>query len=159
MFVPFSFTQDANGWPGPGGAAGEGAEAKLPGRWPLWICQSSHGVSLENNNNNKRSITFFHFCAVDHALLLLSNACSDPDCAVLCLLAADDADDVALQIHFTLMQAFFHENDFPILRVWGLGRLQQLLGAATDGNQNQNEHQDFHCVLVTVSCADANDTM
>lgn len=84
---------------------------------------------------------------------------SDPDCAVLCLLAADDADDVALQIHFTLMQAFFHENDFTILRVWGLRRLQHLLGAATDGNQNQNEQQDFHCILVTVSCTDANDTV
>lgn len=84
---------------------------------------------------------------------------SDPDCAVLCLLAADDTDDVALQIHFTLMQAFFHENDFTILRVWGLRRLQHLLGAATDGNQNQNEQQDFHCILVTVSCTDANDTV
>lgn len=97
-------------------------------------------------------------CAGDHVLLFFPPR-SDPDCAVLCLLAADDTDDVALQIHFTLLQAFFHENDFTILRVWGLRRLQHLLGAATDGNQNQNEQQDFHCILVTVSCTDANDTV
>lgn len=69
---------------------------------------------------------------------------------VLCVLAADDADDVALQIHFTLLQSFCCESGLTILRVSGLRRLQQLLGSA-DGNRNQEEHRDLHCMLVTVS--------
>lgn len=69
---------------------------------------------------------------------------------VLCVLAADDADDVALQIHFTLLQSFCCENGLTILRVSGLRRLQQLLGTA-DGNRNQEEHRDLNCMLVTVS--------
>ncbi|KAF3858786.1 hypothetical protein F7725_011987 [Dissostichus mawsoni] len=42
----------------------------------------------------------------------------DPDNVVLCILATDDEDvkDVALQIHFTLIQAFCCENDINILR-------------------------------------------
>lgn len=77
----------------------------------------------------------------------------DPDSVVLCVLAADDADDVALQIHFTLLQSFCCESGLTILRVSGLRRLQQLLGT-TDGNRNQEEHRDLHCMLVTVSgCA------
>ncbi|OPJ76942.1 growth arrest and DNA damage-inducible protein GADD45 alpha isoform X2 [Patagioenas fasciata] len=42
----------------------------------------------------------------------------DPDNVVLCLLAADEeeAGDAALQIHFTLIQAFCCENDINILR-------------------------------------------
>lgn len=69
---------------------------------------------------------------------------------VLCVLAADDADDVALQIHFTLLQSFCCESGLTILRVSGLTRLQQLLGSA-DANRNQEEHRDLHCMLVTVS--------
>lgn len=74
----------------------------------------------------------------------------DPDCGVLCVLAADDLEDVALQIHFTLLQSFCCENDMVILRVLGLRRLEQLLGTG-DANRNQEEHRDFHCILVTVS--------
>lgn len=69
---------------------------------------------------------------------------------VLCVLAADDAADVALQIHFTLLQSFCCESGLTILRVSGLRRLQQLLGSA-DANRNQEEHRDLHCMLVTVS--------
>lgn len=69
---------------------------------------------------------------------------------VLCVLAADDADDVALQIHFTLLQSFCCESGLTILRVSGLRRLQQLLGTA-DANRNQEEHRDLNCMLVTVS--------
>lgn len=74
----------------------------------------------------------------------------DPDSVVLCVLAADDAADVALQIHFTLLQSFCCESGLTILRVSGLRRLQQLLGS-TDANRNQEEHRDLHCMLVTVS--------
>ncbi|XP_075873928.1 growth arrest and DNA damage-inducible protein GADD45 beta-like [Nelusetta ayraudi] len=79
---------------------------------------------------------------------------ADPDSVVLCVLAADDTDDVALQIHFTLLQSFFCESDLTILRVSGLRRLQQLLGATPDANRNQEEHRDFHCILVTNPLAD-----
>ncbi|NXH71019.1 GA45A protein, partial [Hydrobates tethys] len=53
----------------------------------------------------------------------------DPDNVVLCLLAADEeeAEDAALQIHFTLIQAFCCENDINILRVSNPARLAQLL--------------------------------
>lgn len=71
----------------------------------------------------------------------------DPDSVVLCVLAADDEDDVALQIHFTLLQAFCCDVGITILRVSGVQRLQQLLG---DRNRNQDELGDLHCMLVTV---------
>lgn len=75
---------------------------------------------------------------------------------VLCLLAADEDDDrdVALQIHFTLIQAFCCENDINILRVSNPGRLAELLllesdaGPAESGGAAQTP--DLHCVLVTV---------
>lgn len=78
----------------------------------------------------------------------LPSLCSDPDNVVLCLLAADDEEDVALQIHFTLIQAFCCENDISILRVSNMRRLAEILGGAKGG---QGEPADLHCVLVTVS--------
>lgn len=73
----------------------------------------------------------------------------DPDNVVLCILATDDEDvkDVALQIHFTLIQAFCCENDISILRVNNTRRLAEILGGGTQGG----EPMDLHCVLVTVS--------
>ncbi|KAL6469281.1 hypothetical protein MHYP_G00228050 [Metynnis hypsauchen] len=86
----------------------------------------------------------------------------DPDSVVLCLLATDeeDEDDIALQIHFTLLQAFCCENDINILRVSGLRRLAQVLGepstvdvsgstGGSSSNSNNGEPRDFHCILVT----------
>ncbi|NXF89360.1 GA45A protein, partial [Eubucco bourcierii] len=71
----------------------------------------------------------------------------DPDNVVLCLLAADEeeAGDAALQIHFTLIQAFCCENDINILRVSNPARLAQLLLPAT----GTEPPTDLHCVLVT----------
>lgn len=75
---------------------------------------------------------------------------------VLCLLAADEDDDrdVALQIHFTLIQAFCCENDIDILRVSNPGRLAELLLLETDAGPTASEGAeqppDLHCVLVTV---------
>lgn len=66
---------------------------------------------------------------------------------VLCLLATDDEEDVALQIHFTLIQAFCCENDINILRVSNMRRLAEILGGVKPGG----EPLDLHCVLVTVS--------
>ncbi|XP_061423636.1 growth arrest and DNA damage-inducible protein GADD45 beta-like [Lethenteron reissneri] len=53
----------------------------------------------------------------------------DPDSVVLCLLAADadEESDLALQIHFTLIQAFCGDNDIDVIRVRGVERLAQLL--------------------------------
>ncbi|XP_067415881.1 growth arrest and DNA damage-inducible protein GADD45 beta isoform X1 [Emydura macquarii macquarii] len=75
----------------------------------------------------------------------------DPDSVVLCLLAIDqeDEDDIALQIHFTLIQAFCCDNDIDILRVSGMQRLAQVLGESA---QDNSEPRDLHCILVTVSC-------
>lgn len=73
----------------------------------------------------------------------------DPDNVVLCLLATDEEDvqDVALQIHFTLIQAFCCENDINILRVNNMRRLAEIL----DGVKPMGgEPVDLHCVLVTV---------
>lgn len=69
---------------------------------------------------------------------------------VLCVLATDeeDEDDIALQIHFTLLQAFCCDNDINILRVSGMRRLEQLLEEDTEDG---NEPRDLHCILVTVS--------
>uniref|UniRef100_A0A8D0GR71 Growth arrest and DNA damage inducible beta n=1 Tax=Sphenodon punctatus TaxID=8508 RepID=A0A8D0GR71_SPHPU len=74
----------------------------------------------------------------------------DPDCVVLCLLATDEEDegDIALQIHFTLIQAFCCDNDIHILRVSGMKRLAQLLGESGT-ESNAGEPRDLHCILVT----------
>ncbi|MEQ2193525.1 hypothetical protein XENOCAPTIV_001575, partial [Xenoophorus captivus] len=72
-----------------------------------------------------------------------------PDSVVLCVLATDDEEDVALQIHFTLLQSFCCDSSINILRVSGVQRLRQLLGGV-DANQNQEEIGDLHCMLVTV---------
>ncbi|VTJ68989.1 Hypothetical predicted protein [Marmota monax] len=76
----------------------------------------------------------------------------DPDSVVLCLLAIDEEeeDDIALQIHFTLIQSFCCDNDIDIMRVSGMQRLAQLLGEPTEV-QGTTEARDLHCLLVTVS--------
>ncbi|KAG8437144.1 hypothetical protein GDO86_008007 [Hymenochirus boettgeri] len=70
----------------------------------------------------------------------------DPDNVVLCLLAADETDnqDVALQIHFTLIQAFCCENDINILRVSNMSRLAEILGSS----DKPGEPADLHCILI-----------
>uniref|UniRef100_A0A8C9K1A1 Growth arrest and DNA damage inducible beta n=1 Tax=Panthera tigris altaica TaxID=74533 RepID=A0A8C9K1A1_PANTA len=78
----------------------------------------------------------------------------DPDSVVLCLLAIDEEeeDDIALQIHFTLIQSFCCDNDINIVRVSGMQRLAQLLGEPAE-TQGTTEARDLHCLLVTVSWA------
>ncbi|KAM9708504.1 growth arrest and DNA damage-inducible protein GADD45 beta-like [Menidia menidia] len=77
----------------------------------------------------------------------------DPDSVVLCVLAVDDEDDVALQIHFTLLQSFCCDSGITILRVSGVRRLHRLLGA-DEANRNQEGCRDLHCMLVTNPQAD-----
>lgn len=73
---------------------------------------------------------------------------------VLCLLAIDEEEegDIALQIHFTLIQSFCCDNDIDIVRVSGMQRLAQLLGEPEEA-QGTAEARDLHCLLVTVSWA------
>lgn len=78
----------------------------------------------------------------------------------MCILATDDEDvkDVALQIHFTLIQAFCCENEITILRVNNTRRLAEILsggGGGGDGQQSSGEPMDLHCLLVTVSVSRA----
>ncbi|XP_062848929.1 growth arrest and DNA-damage-inducible, beta b [Trichomycterus rosablanca] len=75
----------------------------------------------------------------------------DPDSVVLCVLAADeeDEDDVALQIHFTLLQAFCREVQIDVVRVSGIRRLAEALGEPAENNNDAKEPEDLHCVLVT----------
>ena len=65
-----------------------------------------------------------------------------------CVLSTDEEYecDIALQIHFTLIQAFCFDNDINVVRVNDNERLADLVGADETG-----EPKDAHCILVTVS--------
>lgn len=65
-----------------------------------------------------------------------------------CVLATDEEYecDIALQIHFTLIQAFCFDNDINIVRVNDIERLADIVGGDKD-----DEPKDAHCILVTVS--------
>uniref|UniRef100_A0A3B5LGI8 Ribosomal protein eL8/eL30/eS12/Gadd45 domain-containing protein n=1 Tax=Xiphophorus couchianus TaxID=32473 RepID=A0A3B5LGI8_9TELE len=66
----------------------------------------------------------------------------DPDNVSFCVLATDEQFewDVALQIHFTLIQSFCFDNDISIVRVSDTQRLAAIVG---------DEQEDAHCVLIT----------
>lgn len=74
---------------------------------------------------------------------------SDPDNVTFCVLAADEEDegDIALQIHFTLIQAFCCENDIDIVRVGDVQRLAAIVGAGDEAGTPG----DLHCILISVS--------
>ncbi|XP_036385149.1 growth arrest and DNA damage-inducible protein GADD45 gamma-like [Megalops cyprinoides] len=69
----------------------------------------------------------------------------DPDSVAFCVLATDEEFecDIALQIHFTLIQAFCFDNDISIVRVTDMQRLADIVGPKS------RELDDAHCVLVT----------
>ncbi|XP_034026446.1 LOW QUALITY PROTEIN: growth arrest and DNA-damage-inducible, gamma a [Thalassophryne amazonica] len=75
----------------------------------------------------------------------------DPDSVAFCVLATDEEYewDIALQIHFTLIQAFCFDNDINVVRVNDIERLADLVGADETG-----EPKDAHCILVTSPSAD-----
>ncbi|KAG7228932.1 hypothetical protein INR49_008710 [Caranx melampygus] len=75
---------------------------------------------------------------------------ADPDNVVLCVLATDEEEDVALQIHFTLIQAFCCENDINILRVSNMRRLAEILG----GNPPSKMWKDLALSKVNRFCRD-----
>ncbi|XP_028314498.1 growth arrest and DNA-damage-inducible, gamma a [Gouania willdenowi] len=72
----------------------------------------------------------------------------DPDSVALCVLATDEeyACDIALQIHFTLIQAFCFENDINVMRVNDIERLAELVCAS---EPDATASKDAHCILVT----------
>ncbi|KAJ8285384.1 hypothetical protein GJAV_G00026190 [Gymnothorax javanicus] len=72
----------------------------------------------------------------------------DPDSVAFCVLATDEEYecDIALQIHFTLIQAFCFDNDINVVRVNDIERLADILGKDDSG-----EPKDAHCLLVTSS--------
>ncbi|XP_029821323.1 growth arrest and DNA damage-inducible protein GADD45 gamma [Manacus vitellinus] len=72
---------------------------------------------------------------------------SDPDNVAFCVLAADQEDegDIALQIHFTLIQAFCCENDIDIVRVNDVAKLAAIVGPS----EESGEPRDLHCILIT----------
>ncbi|XP_056146845.1 growth arrest and DNA-damage-inducible, gamma b, tandem duplicate 1 [Lampris incognitus] len=69
----------------------------------------------------------------------------DPDSVSFCVLAMDEEFecDVALQIHFTLIQSFCFDNDISIVRVSDVQRLADVVGDKAE------QHEDAHCVLIT----------
>lgn len=71
-----------------------------------------------------------------------------PDNVAFCVLAADEEDegDIALQIHFTLIQAFCCENDIDIVRVNDVVKLAAIVGPS----EESGEPRDLHCILITV---------
>lgn len=71
---------------------------------------------------------------------------SDPDSVSFCVLAVDEEFecDIALQIHFTLIQSFCFDNDISIVRVSDMQRLAEIVG------DKAGQLEDAHCVLITV---------
>uniref|UniRef100_H0VNM2 Growth arrest and DNA damage-inducible protein GADD45 gamma n=1 Tax=Cavia porcellus TaxID=10141 RepID=H0VNM2_CAVPO len=78
----------------------------------------------------------------------------DPDNVTFCVLAADEEDegDIALQIHFTLIQAFCCENYIDIVRVGDVQRLAAIVGA---GDEEGGAPGDLHCILISNPNEDA----
>uniref|UniRef100_A0A452DI17 Growth arrest and DNA damage-inducible protein GADD45 gamma n=3 Tax=Bos TaxID=9903 RepID=A0A452DI17_BOVIN len=77
----------------------------------------------------------------------------DPDNVTFCVLAADEEDegDIALQIHFTLIQAFCCENDIDIVRVGDVQRLAAIVGTGDESGAPV----DLHCILISNPNEDA----
>ncbi|NWU07677.1 GA45G protein, partial [Cephalopterus ornatus] len=57
----------------------------------------------------------------------------------------EDEGDIALQIHFTLIQAFCCENDIDIVRVNDVAKLAAIVGPS----EESGEPRDLHCILIT----------
>ncbi|XP_012697762.1 growth arrest and DNA-damage-inducible, gamma b, tandem duplicate 1 isoform X2 [Clupea harengus] len=68
----------------------------------------------------------------------------DLDSVSFCVLAFDEEfeSDIALQIHFTLIQAFCFDNDISIVRVNDMQRLAEIV-------DDKSGQLDAHCVLIT----------
>uniref|UniRef100_A0A3Q2VF53 Growth arrest and DNA damage-inducible protein GADD45 alpha n=1 Tax=Haplochromis burtoni TaxID=8153 RepID=A0A3Q2VF53_HAPBU len=112
---------------------------------PGWMCNMTFEDTSGDNSSERMDSVATALEEVLSSALPQGFDSKDPDNVVLCLLATDDEEDVALQIHFTLIQAFCCENDINILRVSNMRRLAEILGGVKPGG----EPMDLHCVLVT----------
>lgn len=99
--------------------------------------------------NGTLPLTLLASSQVANSSSLPFSSCRDPDTVAFCVLAADEEDegDIALQIHFTLIQAFCCENDIDIVRVNDIQKLAAIVGAGEEAG----EPRDLHCILITVS--------
>lgn len=79
-------------------------------------------------------------------MVLLFSLCSDPDNVSFCVLATDEEweCDIALQIHFTLIQSYCFDNDISIVRVNNMQRLAEIVRDKT------GQLEDAHCCLIMV---------
>ncbi|KAI0209523.1 Growth arrest and DNA damage-inducible protein GADD45 alpha [Lamellibrachia satsuma] len=92
-------------------------------------------------------------CGLDNACELLE---TKADGVMLCILPVNDTNDVTLQIHSTLIEAFCWENDINLVKVDSTEKLVKLLGSAPATNDNDRPAvrpvaattADFECVLV-----------
>ncbi|XP_034152993.1 growth arrest and DNA damage-inducible protein GADD45 gamma-like [Esox lucius] len=68
----------------------------------------------------------------------------DPDSVSFCVLATDEEweCDIALQIHFTLIQSFCFDNNISIVRVSDMQRLTEVVG------DKAGQLEDAHCCLI-----------
>ncbi|CDQ62461.1 growth arrest and DNA damage-inducible protein GADD45 gamma-like [Oncorhynchus mykiss] len=71
----------------------------------------------------------------------------DPDSVSFCVLATDEEWEcnIALQIHFTLIQSYCFDNDISIVRVNDMQRLAEIVG------DKAGQLEDAHCCLITNS--------
>ncbi|KAK2168556.1 hypothetical protein LSH36_16g13071 [Paralvinella palmiformis] len=92
----------------------------------------------------------------------------NPDCVMLCILPVNKTDDIALDIHYTLIEAFCLENDISLLKVDGVDKMKKLLGDHPRGHStnkvdldcNDNycmpeleldDTTDYNCILIEYS--------
>ncbi|XP_035628295.1 growth arrest and DNA damage-inducible protein GADD45 gamma-like [Oncorhynchus keta] len=68
----------------------------------------------------------------------------DPDNVCFCVLATDEEweCDIALQIHFTLIQSYCFDNDISIVRVNNMQQLAEIVRDKT------GQLEDAHCCLI-----------
>lgn len=63
-----------------------------------------------------------------------------PESIMLCVLPEDQGDDIAVQIHFTLIRAFCLENDIAVVRVDSTAKIKTILA--------DKDAVDVNCLLV-----------
>uniref|UniRef100_A0A3Q2XYK9 Growth arrest and DNA damage inducible gamma n=1 Tax=Hippocampus comes TaxID=109280 RepID=A0A3Q2XYK9_HIPCM len=131
----------------------------LPGRTLEEEAKTAHhrlnclGKNLTKMQSPGKSLKEALLCAQSEARLTVGVYESakimtdDPDSVSFCVLAVDEGFecDIALQIHFTLIQSFCFDNDISIVRVSDLQRLAEIVA------DKPEQLEDAHCVLITVA--------
>lgn len=75
-----------------------------------------------------------------------------PDSVMLCILPEDASNDVALHIHFTLIEAFCLENDIRVVKVDSVAKIAKLLKEKAteleDNDFTRWQGADYNCLLI-----------